>query len=164
MKVVEVVKLVETVQVVELVEVTVVEVVEEGCRVSVWAHLCPTALHCLLFPANSHLTAPDTPSVCQSWDNKVGGRQGGAGCAQAEKMGQKHPFLAACLHNPHLQHITTAKLFTKKIEMLNVHICSFENSLPSAQLECWASHSELIRSPQHTLLLSRSSCFYISLS
>ena len=106
-------------KVVEVVER--VEGVEEGCRVSVWAHLCPTALHCLLFPANSHLTAPDTPSVCQSWDNKVGGRQGGAGCAQAEKMGQKHPFLAACLHNPHLRHITTAKLFTKKIEMLNVH-------------------------------------------
>ena len=36
-------------------------------------------------------------------------------------MGQKHPFLAPCLHNPHLRHITTAKLFTTKIEMLNVH-------------------------------------------
>ena len=39
MKVVEIVKLVEAVQVVKLVEVTVVEGVEEGCQVSVWAHL-----------------------------------------------------------------------------------------------------------------------------
>ena len=45
MNVVEVVKLVEGVEV-----TTVVGVVEEGCRVSVWAHLCPSGPPLFIIP------------------------------------------------------------------------------------------------------------------
>ena len=76
----------------------------EGCRVSVWAHLCPSGPPLFIIP--NKLTPHGTgysQCVCQSWDNKVrgaGGRQGGTGCAQGEKMGQKHPFFSTLFTQP----------------------------------------------------------------
>ena len=73
---------------------------------------------------------------------------------KVRKWDKNIPFLAPCLHNPHLLHITQSPTFHQHV--WEHAVSSFANP----QLVCWA-RSELI-SPQHTLLLSRSSCFYIS--
>ena len=125
------------------------EVVEEGCQVSVWAHLCSGRQPTVYYSQQAHTSPPDTLTVRQSWDNKVrgagGGGQGGGpqGVHKVGKGEKKHPPSSTfCFHSSHL-------LPNKSSNFLPSSCILFCEPPAFGPVVALGSHSELIiRKPQ----------------